>query len=1024
MSDTSLQAAPSPGASSPAPAGRGWTLLAPLLLVAVSVALYLPTVNFRLVYDDHFLIANNSTMAPVATDFTAAFDFFTQEYWEGVNPNQVEALRTRGQALYRPLTLFLWGCVVAAQGGWDATWGLHLLNIAGNALVVLLLYRLAWRLAGSARTGFAAALLFAVHPLHSEAVAYVAGLSDVLSAAAVLGGLLLWERATRDPGRLHMGAFAGLMAVFFLGLLAKEGAAVLAAAVALTDVLFALRGERRGGFPRVAVYAGLLLLLALALLIRWRAVGYLKPSDSAISVLDNPLIREDFGIRLINGVKLLAFQLWLCLWPAQLSIDYSFNAIPTSRSWTQAEPLAAGVLMLALLAWGLVMLRRRPAAGWGVLLFLGAATFTSNILLPIGTLFGERLAYLPSAGLCVAAAVLLDGVLRDRRAGVSPHALSAPGLVLLLAAGGLLGARTVERNRDFETSERLFESALEVVPQSARIHYQLGALLGGQGLFTKAQEHYERALDIDPTFIQAALGRGDVLTAAKNWEKAIETYDRILKNLGSATSTSQATLDEVVRMVYMKRAAARLGKGDQEGSVADLRQAMQIQAGEDVRLDPFLMLARMQINRGQPEEAIPVLRQALALKPDSFAAQYELAKAGRLAQDEEAFEQARQALEQDERGRPWALIMKAEQLYEESAQAGDEPGRQEALRLFEEVRDLLPDMPVPYVYRGRFLAEKGRFLDAILEFDRALEKSPRLPSALRFKAMAQNMSGRPQEALATLAELELVSPDASCYALMFRSHFMLGNLPEMEAAAAKAREKGTPPETVVLDLSIALRNAGRYDDAIAAIESGRLLPGMAEHPDLLFNLSVLLLDAGRFEEALATIDRLEAAQLALPGGVADPFLPVNRARCLMGLGREVEAAAQLELFEQDVVPESKAWLSLAHRRSELFLRRGSPFFDPAQAAELSARGLAVAQMAHPGLFDVSLEALAATRDFAAARARADEAVKAFPSHVRYQVAARALQLAADGDVPGAVAALRKGGEPALERLAAQLEAGA
>src|SRR5262249_36563815 len=149
------------------------------------------------------------------------------------------------------------------------------------------------------------------------------------------------------------------------------------------DLMLAQRLDNRRGFPRLAVYGGLLLLLAIHIGIRAAAIGNLKPSGSAISVLDNPLIHEDFGIRLINGLKLLAFQIWPFLWPAKLSIDYSFNATPPPRSFLEPEPLSAAVLMIALLAWGLVMLKRRPPIGWGILFFLGVAAFTSNILLPI-----------------------------------------------------------------------------------------------------------------------------------------------------------------------------------------------------------------------------------------------------------------------------------------------------------------------------------------------------------------------------------------------------------------------------------------------------------------------------------------------------------------------------------------------------------------------------------------------------------------------------------------------------------------
>ncbi len=1033
MTDTSQpgagapQAAPPAGPSAPPapPEGRGWTVLAPLALALLSIALYLPTLEFPLVYDDAFLIGNNASMQPVASDWTASLELFRQEYWEGTNPDQPSALRVTGQALYRPLTLFLWACVVAVQKGVQPTWTFHLLNVAANAVVVVLLYQLVRRLWGSPRVALAAALLFALHPLHSEAVAYVAGLSDVLSALAVLLGLLLWERATRAPGQLAMRPFMLLMATLFVGLLAKEQVAVLIAAVALTDVMLALRGENRGGWPRTAVYVGLLLVLGLHLALRYAAVGYLQPSTTTIGLLDNPLIQEPFGIRLMNGVKLLAFQIWLFLWPARLSVDYSFDAIPTSRSWSQAEPLAAGVLIAVLLVHGLVMLRRRPAVGWGTCFFLGTALFTSNILVPIGTLFGERLTYLSTAGLCLALAAAVDGLLGGRRAEGPPAWMTAVGLLLLLGAAAGLGARTLSRNRDFSASEILFESAAEVVPDSARVHFQLGALLAGQQIYGKAEEHYTRTLVIHPSMLQAALGLANVHLAAKNWETALAVYDDILAQLLATRSDDPTAQDEITRQVYTSRSAAKAGKGDLDGAAADLRLALQLTGGPegDVRVGPHLQLARLLADRGKPQEAIPVLRQALALQPGHVDALYLMAAFAHRLEDEEAYGQALDGLEKTERGRPFALALRAEAQFEQALAAGDETGLQAALAKFEEVRSLLPQLATPYVFRGRYFLEKGRFADAVLELDRALERSLRLPVALLCKARALTASGRPKEALAAARELEIVAPDADCYTLMFRTHFLLQDTEQMLAVAGKLEELGVEAVNSVLDLSIELRNAGRLDDAIAAVEVGRMLPGGAGSPDLLRNLGVLLIEADRPDEALAILDLQEAAEQAIPERLVDPFLPINRARCLMALGCDLEAAAQLELFEVDVVPGSKSWLSLAHRRTELFLRRGSALYDPAQAVELSQRGLDAARdlkVGSPPLLDASIEALAAAGDFAGALARAKEARAQYPDALRYRAAESALQLAVDGNVQGAVEALRKTGDRMLGRVAAQL----
>jgi len=1007
---------------SPARARLGW--LAPLFLALLSVAIYAPSLKYKLVYDDSFLITANASMKPAKSSLAGAFTLFAKEYWEGVNEDQPDAVQhLRGQALYRPLTLFAWAIIVNLSGT-EPAWPFHLLSVLCNAIVVVLLQQAVCRLWRSPMLGFVTALLFALHPLHSEAVAYVAGLSDVVSAGAVFLGLIFWERATSKPGVLGRGAYAGLLITLFFGLLAKEQAVVLLAAVALTDLMFAWRGDDRGGVPRAAVYAGMLMVTAAHILMRYAVLGYLRPSANSISPLDNPLINEPFLVRLMTAAKVMAMETWLFLWPSKLSVDYSFDVIKVARSFSEPEVLVGSIMLLLLLLYGLVMLRRRPPIGWGVLLFLGCALFTSSILVPIGTIFGERLMYLSSAGACLVVAALLQPWLPGGREGGTPGgATAAIGLVAVLAAGGLLGMRTWERNKDFATSERLFESALEVVPESARVHYQLGALFAQQKLYTKAEERYERALVIDNTFIQAAIGLGDTHTASRNWEKAIKVYDQILATLNISPTGTQQILNAVTGLIYKRRAGAKAGKGDLDGSTADLRTAMQFGDGTDGKpsVAAHLQLAQLQMDRGKSAEAIDVLRQALKLDPKNVSALYILARLSFQVGDTEAYAESLAGLEQTEAGRPLALAMRGEALYNEAVDQNDNAKRQQAIDMFEEVRELKPELGTPYIFRARFMFENGRYADAILECDLALQRAPRHPTALLLKAMAQNNANRPEDALVTTQELVLIAPDAPCYTAMFTAHSALGDLDAMEADAKKLRELGSEPIEIFLARAIALQNGGRLEDAINAIEQGRLISDYRDNPRLLRSLGALLIDAGRFDEALSALQQQDVAERSSPDAVPDTFLPINRARALMGLGRDMEAAAELELFEAAITQDSPGWPSLLHRRAELFLRSGGPFYDPAAAASLCDEGLLITKNRYPALLDVSIEALVAKGDLPAAIARAQLAAGEFPGDRRYTIAADALGKAQAGDKAAALNQLRKPKDKLLDRIATRLQ---
>jgi tetratricopeptide (TPR) repeat protein len=1000
---------------SDAPRSPGW--IAPLVLGLIAFLIYVPSMNYGLVYDDAFMITDNDSVTPATGDIGVAFALFGREYWEGVTPGRPEALRTRGQALYRPLTLFAWA-MIANLNGLQSPTPFHLLSMLANSGVVILLFLLVRRLWGRPRVAFVAALLFALHPLHVEAGAYVAGLSDVLAALSVLGGLLLYERATRHPAQLATGPWLGMMAVLFLGLLAKEQAVVLIAAVALTDWMRSRQGRRSSTGTRLAIYWGLLLTLAAHIAIRYAAIGQLQPDRSTIPPLDNPLIQESFLVRLFTGVKLLAMQVWLFLWPEQLSVDYSFNAIPVERSLTDAAPLAGALLVGSLLVFGLVKLRRSPALGWGVLFFLGCSAFTANIFVPIGTIFGERLMYLPTVGACLAVAVVLDPLLRDRRPSASPHAVGAVGLVTLAVLCGSLGWKTWDRTKDFQTTEKLFDAALEVVPGSARVHYQLGSLLANQKLYTKAEEHYEKTLAIYPSMVQAAIGLAEVYTAQRNWDKAIGAYDQILQGIAAIPDTDTAEFDAVATTIYHGRARAKAGKGDLDGSQADLQHAMRISRDSPA---PHIELAKMLIDRERPEEAVPVLRSAMQLAPQNVQALFHLARAAHAMQDKLVYEEALAGLGNLEAGRPIATHLRAELLYDEALVENNLVKRQQALDMFDEVAKARPDLAAPYLYRARALLESQRYADAILELDRALERSPRHPYALLYKGVALNASNRPAEALPVLQELVTVNPNSACWGALSDTHARLGDMEALKADYEKLAELGVSPAEMVEERAVQLENAGRVDDAILAVEQGRQLPGFVEEPVLIRRLGILLVKAGRYDEALSTFDQQAQAELALDVADRDIYLPINRFRALLGLRRWNEAHAQLDFFEARIEPDSFPWVSLLNRRAELMLAPGSPFGDPERALQLADEGLALTAGKAPMMHDLSIEALVALGRDEDAITRAEQARDTLPTDGRYQIVINGLRQEQSGERTAALLTLRNVGEQLLTRLAELIE---
>jgi tetratricopeptide (TPR) repeat protein len=368
----------------------------------------------------------------------------------------------------------------AAIGGGEA-WTFHLSSLVYHVLATLLVLFLARRLAGDGWASLAAALVFAVHPVHSEAVASVAGRKDVLVTLFTAAGLLAFLRFQED-GRLRwVGAFAACLA---LGFLVKETIVVLPA-LALPCALFGGRDGVRRARRRALIAAACFCIGSLLLAIV--AVGVFRVSALA----GGGAWRWHGGSWVSTYVtvpRLLLFDLGLLALPVRLQADYGFDAFPIGRSPLEPRFVVA-VLALAAIAALAVRASRRDrrvgiAAAWILVTLLPVLQ-----IVPHHELLAERYLYLPSVG-----AALLAGILFERLAATRHRAATgALAAVLLLAV-----ARTWTNNRVYADFETLSRSVVERSPRCARAHYNLGQLALRRGDEEEALERFRAAIAVGP----------------------------------------------------------------------------------------------------------------------------------------------------------------------------------------------------------------------------------------------------------------------------------------------------------------------------------------------------------------------------------------------------------------------------------------------------------------------------------------------------------------------------------------------
>jgi Tfp pilus assembly protein PilF len=372
--------------------------------------------------------------------------------------------------------------------------GYHLLNVLLHAAVTVLLYLVFRKLLDSFAPGpavaWVAALLFAVHPLHTEAVDSISARSELLATGFLLAAWLL---------HLVDRPILALLS-FVLALLSKESAVAFVPLVLAGDYA---RGKLKPLY-RYALVVGVALVYLASL---WTIQGG-QFGEKAVSFLDNPLAHLPASLRILNALRISWKYLGLHVFPATLSCDYSYNAIPIYASWRYGAAAAvATFLVLGLLLWAFRAGKREWVLA-GAIYVCGFAA-TANLLTPTGTILGERLAYMPSAGFCLLVALIWIQ-LANRQSKVAGVVL----VVLVLVFAG----RTVARNRDWHDNFTLFLSAARAVPGSAKSHSNLGLEYYTLDQVDAADKELQTALRIYPQEAEA-LGFSALIESRKGHDR-------------------------------------------------------------------------------------------------------------------------------------------------------------------------------------------------------------------------------------------------------------------------------------------------------------------------------------------------------------------------------------------------------------------------------------------------------------------------------------------------------------------------
>jgi tetratricopeptide (TPR) repeat protein len=565
----------------------------PLLLVLLATFfLYSRTLSYPFVYDDNYQILNNDHLL----SWHYLPQYFGQNFWSHIPGNQTN--------LYRPLFL-IWLRVNMVAFGTEP-WGWHFTTVLANMAVTGLVYLLALRLLRHRLAALIAAAVFAVHPVHVEAVAWISGVAESLGAGLLLLGFLFYLKQRTDSSNASPWFVLSLLC-FALAVLTKETEVVLPLLIVLYEYTLGRSSRRPLWGIRLVPY---LVILAAYFVLRSAAMHGLNPGEAS------------FRDAAVSLPWLACMYLKMLFWPVGLSPMYDFTYVDRLASIR----FLAG-LTLTLACCGLVW---RTSKRWPLGTFL-AGWFVLTLAPAVGAFFlafksesyHDRYLYLPSFALAIGVAWLFQWLHLRGNNRLRPVAWAGEALLL-----GTMAFLAFRQEQCWEDNYVLFQRAAEVAPQNEKAVGNYASELIKNGDFLPALSLSERMIKLHPQSVLPLRHAALAAFLLHDFSRAERYYLRAVE------------LDPQASQMHFSLGVCRIKLGDYEGALEPLGTALSLNPSTS-RIHYTLGFAFMKLGRWP--EARHEFAAELRMNPVDALARQALAETEVHLQTKSKTETARQA---------------------------------------------------------------------------------------------------------------------------------------------------------------------------------------------------------------------------------------------------------------------------------------------------------------------------------------------------------------------------------------------
>ncbi|MBN8725277.1 MAG: tetratricopeptide repeat protein [Acidobacteria bacterium] len=551
------------------------------IIILVTLITFTNTLLNGFVYDDISIVQNNSSINALSK----IPNLFLQGYWGENNRN----------GLYRPITVVTYSLNYAING--LEPYGYHLVNIIIHIINSLLVYWIVKHYSESKLLSIFTALLFSVHPVHSEAVAAIYGRAELLAAMFLL---IAWVYYLKSLTSKYYYIISLLS--YFLSLFCKESGIVFFGILLLVQFCTKTSWKEKL-IPEIKAWGYVLSTIPYLVIRVWITGAFGIPKAGQLLGAESFLTRlYTMSLGFVQYFKMLVY-------PVTLFIDYDYGVIPIVKALNLSVSLSL-ILILLVIIIGFWQSGKNPIIGFAILFFFITISIVSNVLIPTGFLIAERTIYIAVLSICLIIAAIFYQLYQ-----LGWQKLALTGFIIVLS---LLSIRAYFHNIDFRDNFTFFTTIVKLSPNNPRVNYSLGIHYLRNDDFLKSEEYLEKALKLIPDYSTAMAALGELYFEQGQIDKSIDILNKAL-----ALSPKLSYANQNMARIYKD-------KKDYEKAKEFLLEAIK-NSSPNAKLEQEL--AMLLYEMGQEEQAIISFKKALELDPNFAEPLVNLARIARKKND-------------------------------------------------------------------------------------------------------------------------------------------------------------------------------------------------------------------------------------------------------------------------------------------------------------------------------------------------------------------------------------------------------